>query len=241
MAHGHADRREPEASSPSSISRCRWRAAISSRRGSISRIAACSGCAIRIASPSIACARCEGGLDVGRELANWGEIRLGLRRGTGPLAVLIGDPTLPTRRVRARRFLRALLLRQARQHLLPASRPAVRVRMAWRAGEHRRRPGLRQVRPSWLDRAIVRSAHVDFLDRRWARRSTQCRRRRIFSRSAASSICRDCRRDFCPGRTMASVGCMYYRKIGRGGAGVLDLPAYAGVSLEAGNTWLDAR
>jgi NTE family protein len=31
---------------------------------------------------------------------------------------------------------------------------------------------------------------------------------------------------------------MYYRRVGRGGEGVLDLPAYAGLSLEAGNTWM---
>jgi NTE family protein len=34
---------------------------------------------------------------------------------------------------------------------------------------------------------------------------------------------------------------IYYRRIGRGGEGVLDLPAYAGVSLEAGNTWLERK
>ena len=34
---------------------------------------------------------------------------------------------------------------------------------------------------------------------------------------------------------------IYYRRVGRGGAGVLDLPAYAGVSLEAGNTWFDRK
>jgi NTE family protein len=34
---------------------------------------------------------------------------------------------------------------------------------------------------------------------------------------------------------------IYYRRVGRGGSGVLDLPAYAGVSLEAGNTWLDRK
>jgi NTE family protein len=34
---------------------------------------------------------------------------------------------------------------------------------------------------------------------------------------------------------------MYYRRIGRGGEGVLDLPAYAGVSFEAGNTWMDRK
>jgi NTE family protein len=32
---------------------------------------------------------------------------------------------------------------------------------------------------------------------------------------------------------------MYYRRIGRGGSGVLDFPAYAGMSIEAGNTWDD--
>jgi len=30
---------------------------------------------------------------------------------------------------------------------------------------------------------------------------------------------------------------IYYRKVGKGGSGVLDFPAYAGFSLEAGNTW----
>ena len=30
---------------------------------------------------------------------------------------------------------------------------------------------------------------------------------------------------------------VYYRQIGRGGSGVLELPAYAGVSFEVGNTW----
>jgi NTE family protein len=32
---------------------------------------------------------------------------------------------------------------------------------------------------------------------------------------------------------------LYYRRIGRGGEGVLDFPAYAGLSLETGNTWLE--
>ena len=32
---------------------------------------------------------------------------------------------------------------------------------------------------------------------------------------------------------------LYYRKVGRGGSGVLDLPAYVGFSLEAGNVWND--
>ena len=36
-----------------------------------------------------------GGVAVGREISNWGEIRVGMRRGTGRRRVLIGDPSLP--------------------------------------------------------------------------------------------------------------------------------------------------
>jgi len=32
---------------------------------------------------------------------------------------------------------------------------------------------------------------------------------------------------------------LYYRRIGRGGSGVLDFPAYVGMSLEMGNAWQD--
>jgi NTE family protein len=34
---------------------------------------------------------------------------------------------------------------------------------------------------------------------------------------------------------------VYYRKVGNGGAGFLNVPLYAGMSLEAGNTWDDYR
>ncbi|HXR52473.1 MAG TPA: hypothetical protein VN762_10060, partial [Steroidobacteraceae bacterium] len=32
---------------------------------------------------------------------------------------------------------------------------------------------------------------------------------------------------------------VYYRKVGSGGAGFLNVPMYAGMSLEAGNSWAD--
>ncbi|HEU4653917.1 MAG TPA: patatin-like phospholipase family protein, partial [Steroidobacteraceae bacterium] len=38
----------------------------------------------------------QAGLDVGRELSNWGEVRLGVRRGSDRSRVLVGDPDLPT-------------------------------------------------------------------------------------------------------------------------------------------------
>ena len=46
----------------------------------------------------------ESGLDVGRELGNWGEVRVGVRRQTGDSRVRVGDPALPTVDFDARSF-----------------------------------------------------------------------------------------------------------------------------------------
>ena len=43
--------------------------------------------------------------------------------------------------------------------------------------------------------------------------------------------------DSISGRHYAITRAMYYRQIGRGGEGFLNVPAYVGVSLEAGNVW----
>ena len=39
------------------------------------------------------------------------------------------------------------------------------------------------------------------------------------------------------GRHFAIARALYYRQIGRGGEGFLNVPAYAGLSLEMGNVW----
>ena len=72
----------------------------------------------------------QGGVDVGRELSNWGELRFGVHRGSGHSHVLIGDPTLPSDDFDRGGVFRTLLLRQARQRFLSAAWPAVPVRMA---------------------------------------------------------------------------------------------------------------
>ena len=174
-------------SSPSSISRCRWRAATSSRRSSTSRSAASSGSqgerpyrrvprAHGHAAASTSAASCRTGA---RSASACGA-------GTGRSRVLIGDPTLPTDAVRSRRLLRALLVRQARQHLLSAPRPAVRVRMARRARADRRRRELRCVRELVAGGAFFRPPHAHLLGRRGHDHRRAARRRRIRSRSAAS-------------------------------------------------------
>ncbi len=56
----------------------------------------------------------EGGLDVGRQFGNWGQIRLGLRRGYGNVGVRVGPPAAGGH-VQHRRDLHLRFLQPARQ------------------------------------------------------------------------------------------------------------------------------
>ena len=47
--------------------------------------------------------------------------------------------------------------------------------------------------------------------------------------------------DSITGRHYAITRLMYYRQIGRGGEGFLNVPAYVGMSLEAGNVWNERK
>ena len=56
-------------------------------------------------------------------------------------------------------------------------------------------------------------------------------------RSAGSSISPACKADSLTGPHFGIARLLLYRQIGRGGPGFLDVPAYIGLSLEAGNVW----
>ena len=177
------------------------------------------------------------GLDVGREISNWGELRLGIRRGEGRSRVLIGDPTLPTDKFERGGYFARLSYDRLDSIFFP--RHGQQFEFEWR-GE-RESIGADQdfdgFVSSWL---VARSFGRDTL---------------VFSADAGTTV------DAAPtpenffslggflnlsglppgylsGPHYGIARLQYYRRIGRGGEGVLDLPAYAGVSLEVGNTWM---
>lgn len=180
----------------------------------------------------------EGGLDVGREFANWGELRLGLRRGTVRSRVLVGDPGLPTEAANRGGFFTRFTYDKLDSIYFP--RRGQQLTLEWRT-ERGYLGGDRDFdaySASWL---VARS-----LDRHTL----------IFSTDLGTTVDNLATPEnfFALGGFLNLSGLppdsltaphygiarlIYYRKIGRGGSGVLDLPAYAGVSLEAGNTWLD--
>ncbi len=78
------------------------------------------------------------GLDLGRELGNYGEVRIGGGRTIGEARVRIGDPLLPASRVRQLQFVRRVPLRQRRRREFPAPRQHLAARLAGRARRQRR-------------------------------------------------------------------------------------------------------
>jgi NTE family protein len=191
----------------------------------------------------------QGGLDVGRELSNWGEVRFGVRRGGGRSRVLIGDP--------------ALLVDENGQSLIPGRfnsggyfarfsydkldsiffpRHGQQFQFQWH-GE-RESVGAQQnfdaFAATWLvARSFDRHTFIFWLDAGTTSggKSTP---ENLFSLGGFLNLS-----GLPPGLVTGphyGIGrLMYYRRIGRGGSGVLDLPAYAGISLEAGNAWLDRK
>jgi NTE family protein len=179
-----------------------------------------------------------GGLDVGRELSNWGEVRMGLRRGSGRSRLLVGDPALPTAK-----FDRGGLFARFSYDKLDSiffPRHGQQFQFEWR-GE-RENLGADSTfdayESSWL---VARS-----FDRHtlifWANAGTTTNApatvENSFSLGGFLNLS-GLPPGFLAGPHYGIARLLYYRRIGRGGSGVLDFPAYAGVSLEAGNTWLD--
>jgi len=187
----------------------------------------------------------EGGLDVGRELSSRGEFRFGVRRGTGRSHVLIGEePTTPVEPgVPKRRFERGGFFTRFSYDKLDSiffPRRGQQFELEWR-GERD---------------AFGADQQFDTLSGSWLIARSIDRHTLIFWTDFGTTI-----DDLPSAENYFSLGgffnlsglppgylsgphygvgrFIYYRKIGRGGSGVLDLPAYAGISLEAGNAWAE--
>ncbi len=190
----------------------------------------------------------EGGLDVGRELANWGEVRFGVRRGTGRSHLLIGaDPAvvLPGESVPQPRFDTGGFFARFSYDKLDSiffPRRGQQFTFEWRG--QRRDFGADQeydtLSADWLiARSIDRHTLIFWTDFGTTVDNLPTSEN-YFSLGGFFNLS-GLPPGFLNGPHYGIARFIYYRKIGRGGSGVLDLPAYAGISLEAGNTWADKK
>jgi len=182
----------------------------------------------------------EAGLDVGRELGNWGEARVGLLRASGSSELRIGerDDGLPRRtdfergEVYARFGLDRLdsayfprhgelftLEWHSGRESLGADYDSDRVTLDWLLARSRGR----DTGVLWLTGGSNISAPADAVQDFFTLGG-------LFNLSGRVA-------DSLSGPHFAIARGIYYRRIGRGGPGFLNVPTYAGLSLELGNAW----
>jgi NTE family protein len=180
----------------------------------------------------------DGGIDFGRQFDNWGELRLGLRRGHGRSRVLVGNPDLPTGSFDRGGYFARLSYDKLDSVFFP--RHGQQFQLEWRAERER----------------LGADVSVDTVSMSWLLARSFDRHTLIFWTDVGTTV------DDVPTpqdfftlggfwglsglapHTLAGphygIGrLIYYRQIGRRGPGVFDFPTYAGISLEAGNVWQD--
>jgi NTE family protein len=180
----------------------------------------------------------EAGVDLGKEFGNWGEFRAGLRRGEGQARVRIGDPTLPEADfdigelfVRMsydkldnvnfpRRGETFVLQWDAPRTDLGADQDSDLLRLDWLAA----RTFGKHTLLGWISAGTALDEPAAVQD--------------FFSLGGFFELS-GLRPDSITGPHAGIARLIYYRQIGRPGPGFLNVAAYMGASLEAGNAWED--
>lgn len=179
----------------------------------------------------------EYGLDVGRELANFGELRAGVRSLSGHSRLRLGDPSLRGTDFSAREYYTRFSYDTLDDRNFPRNGQSMRVE--WR-GERRALGSERDADVATVDWLTARSIGRDTavlwtsFGTNFAANASEVRS--LFPLGGFLNLS-GLPRDSISGRHYAIARLVYFRKIGAGGEGFLNVPVYAGVSFEAGNVW----
>jgi len=181
----------------------------------------------------------EADIDVGRNLGNWGEIRAGIHRTNGLTRVRFGDPKLVEQQYNIGEYFFKFSYDRLDNVHFP--REGQTFNVSWDANR------------SNLGADVV----SDRVQADWLMARSRGRNTVLLWTSAGSTLDGDFRPNALPefyslggffnlsglaptsliGPHYAIARAIYFRKIGRGGEGFFEFPAYIGMSLELGNTW----
>jgi NTE family protein len=181
----------------------------------------------------------EADLDVGRNLGNWGEIRAGLHRTNGLTRVRLGDPNLVERQYNNGEYF--FKFSYDRLDNLHFPREGETFNLQWDANRTN----------------LGADIASDKTQADWLVASSRGRNTILIWTSAGTTLDGNYKPNALPefyslggffnlsglapgsliGPHYAIARAIYFRKIGRGGEGFFEFPAYLGASLELGNTW----
>ncbi len=176
------------------------------------------------------------GVDFGREFSNWGELRFGLQESRGSSHVSLGDFSVASSDFNVAQYFTRFGYDTLDSPNFPRSGQALTAQLTFE-GNGGGEQGSNQFRFDW------RAAHS------WARNTVVA----WFSSGSTIGGSQTNVRAFFPlggflnlsgipaeslaGPQYAIARLIYLHKVGNGGEGILDVPAYVGVSLEDGNVW----
>ena len=181
----------------------------------------------------------EADLDVGRNLGNWGEIRTGIHRINGLTRVRLGDPTLVEQQYNIGEFF--FKFSYDRLDNIHFPREGQTFNLSWDANRT----------------DLGADVASDKTQADWLAATSRGRNTILFWTSAGTTLDGNFKPNALPefyslggffnlsglapgsliGPHYAISRAIYFRKIGRGGEGFFEFPAYIGMSLEVGNTW----
>jgi len=174
---------------------------------------------------------------IGAELSNWGEVRLGVRRGDGSTHVLVGDPTLPVDNFDLGGAYLEFGYDRLDSAYFPKRGQAFRAR--WLADRESLGASVDAdvVEASWqLARSANRYSLVLSLDGGSALDDRVNSPRDLFTLGGLFELS-GLPRDTLTGTQYGLARAMLYRRVSSGGTGLFEYPAYMGFSIEAGNVW----
>ncbi len=183
------------------------------------------------------------GIDLGRELGNYGEIRVGWGRSFGEARVRVGDPVLPTSDFDSRKFFAQFRYDSVDDVNFP--RRGGTFSLGWQAE--------REGKGFAADGNADLLVYDQLLARSWGRgtgilwASSGLRLdddidivRSYFSLGGFLNMS-GLAPESLVGPNFAIMRAIYYQQIGSGGPGILNVPVYVGTSLEFGNVWNNRR
>jgi NTE family protein len=185
----------------------------------------------------------EFGVDLGRELSNYGEVRVGWGRSFGKADVRIGDPTLAEREFDSRTFFGEYRYDSVDDVNFP--RHGGTFSLGWQA----EREGKGVLADADADLVVYDQLYAHSWGRNtgvlWASAGIRTDNdidivRSFFSLGGFLNMS-GITPETLVGPNYAIVRGIFYRQLGRVGSGFLDVPVYLGGSIEQGNVWSDRR
>jgi NTE family protein len=180
------------------------------------------------------------GLDLGRELGNIGEIRAGVVRSSGSARIIVGEVGTPRNEFDVRAYFVRFSYDRLDSALFPRAGQA--LTLEWRGEDNLGSTiGSDLVTADWRG-AWSRGKYtgIAWLSGGTTVGGSETNVRAWFPLGGFLNLS-GVRADSLAGPYYGIARVIGLRSIGRGGEGVLNVPAYAGLSFEIGNTWSSRR